>query len=95
MSVTLQEVDRIAALAKLEFSAEEKQKFTEQFNQILQYIEKLNELDLTNVAPTHHVWEAGNVFREDRVQPSLTPDQVLANAPNRKMNFFSVPKVIG
>jgi aspartyl-tRNA(Asn)/glutamyl-tRNA(Gln) amidotransferase subunit C len=95
MSVTLQEVDRIAALAKLEFSTEEKQKFTEQFNHILQYIEKLNELDLTNVAPTHHVWEAVNVFREDQVQPSLSQDQALANAPNRKMNFFSVPKVIG
>jgi aspartyl-tRNA(Asn)/glutamyl-tRNA(Gln) amidotransferase subunit C len=95
MSVTLQEVDRIAALSKLEFSQAEKEKFAEQFNQILSYIEKLNELDLTQVAPTHHVWDAFNVFREDEVQAGLSVDQVLENAPASNMGHFSVPKVIG
>jgi aspartyl-tRNA(Asn)/glutamyl-tRNA(Gln) amidotransferase subunit C len=95
MTVSLDEVDRIAALSMLQFSAEEKEKFLLQFNQILQYMDKLNELDLTGVAPMHHVAETGNVFREDQAQPSLSAEEVLCNAPARKMNFFSVPKVIG
>ncbi|HPI74981.1 MAG TPA: Asp-tRNA(Asn)/Glu-tRNA(Gln) amidotransferase subunit GatC [bacterium] len=95
MSVPLEEVDRIAGLAKLQFSADEKSKFAAQFNQIIQYIEKLAELDLTQVEPMSQVGVGINVFRDDCVQPSLTVEQVLANAPARKLDFFSVPKVIG
>ncbi len=95
MSVTLQEVENIARLAKLSFSEEEKEKFTVQFNQILGYIEKLNELDTDNVEPTDHVLDLYNVFREDEVKTWLTQEEALANAPNAKHGFFSVPKVIG
>jgi len=95
MSVTIEEVENIARLAKLSFSDEEKIKFTEQFNQILQYMEKLNELDTENVPPTFHVLELYNVFREDKVKPWLTQEEALHNAPKKKDGFFSVPKVIG
>ncbi len=95
MSVPLEEVDRIAGLAKLQFSADEKVRFTAQFNQIIQYIEKLAELDLSQVEPMSQISDGINVLRDDCVQPSLTVEQVLANAPARKLDFFSVPKVIG
>jgi len=95
MSVTLAEVERIAALAKLSFSQEEKVQFTGQFNQILAYVDKLNELDLTAVEPTTHVLSGTPLLRADETRLSLTPEQALANAPRRKEHFFSVPKVIG
>ena len=95
MSVTLQEVEKIAQLAKLSFSEEEKQKFTEQFNQILAYMEKLNELDTENVEPTAHVLELKNVMRRDEVKEWLSQEEALRNAPRKKDGYFSVPKVIG
>jgi aspartyl-tRNA(Asn)/glutamyl-tRNA(Gln) amidotransferase subunit C len=95
MSVTLQQVESIAALAKLTFSDEEKETFVEQFNQILQYIEKLNELDTEDVEPTYNVLDLKNVTRADVAKPWLTQEEALANAPKSKHGFFSVPKVIG
>lgn len=95
MSVTLADVENIARLAKLSFSEEEMITFTGQFNQILQYMEKLNELDTENVEPTFHVLDAGNPLREDVQKTWLTPEQALANAPKAKNGFFSVPKMIG
>ena len=95
MSVTIHEVENIAKLAKLSFSDEEKLKFVEQFNQILGYVEKLNELDTENVTPTSHVLGLTNVMREDKVEPWLTQEEALMNAPRKKGGYFSVPKVIG
>ena len=95
MSVTKKEVEHIAKLARLEFSEEEKEKFTRQFNEILSYIEQLNKLDTSNIEPLSHVIELHNVFREDEVKPGLTPDQALLNAPAKTEKFFKVPKVIG
>ena len=95
MPITIEDVDKIAKLAKLEFSPEEKKKFTEQMAQIVTYFEKLNELDTDEVPPTYHVLDIKNVMREDKVEPWLTQEDVLANAPARKLGFFSVPKVIG
>jgi len=95
MAVTIQDVDNMARLAKLSFSNEEKEKFVEQFNQILQYMEKLNELDTDNVEPTYNVLELNNVVRKDNVKTWLTQEEALANAPKSNHGFFSVPKVIG
>jgi aspartyl-tRNA(Asn)/glutamyl-tRNA(Gln) amidotransferase subunit C len=72
----------------------EKIKFTEQFNTILGYIDKLNELNTDNVEPLSHVIELGNVFREDKVKPSTPREDALKNAPSRSEEFFKVPKVI-
>jgi aspartyl-tRNA(Asn)/glutamyl-tRNA(Gln) amidotransferase subunit C len=95
MKVTITDVEYIAQLARLAYSDEEKQKFTEQFNTILEYIETLNELNTDNVEPLSHVIELSNVVREDEVKPSLPVDEVLKNAPAKTEEFFKVPKVLG
>lgn len=94
MAITIEDVEKIAKLAKLAFSEEEKRKFTKQLAEIISYVEKLNELDTTDVLPTYHVLELNNVYREDVKKESLAPEQATANAPNKMDNFFSVPKVI-
>ncbi len=94
MAITVADVEKIAKLAKLRFSAEEKEKFTRQLAEIITYVEKLNELDTENVPPTYHVLNLTNVFREDQVQPWLSPEEATANAPKKLANYFSVPKVI-
>ena len=65
-----------------------------QLNSILTYIEKLNELDTTDVEPTSHVIPMSNVFRDDEVQPSLDRTKVLHNAPEESHFFFKVPRII-
>ncbi|MFQ6113435.1 MAG: Asp-tRNA(Asn)/Glu-tRNA(Gln) amidotransferase subunit GatC [bacterium] len=95
MSITIQDVEKIAALAKLEFSSEEKQKLAKQLDQIVAYVEKLNELDTESVPPTSHVIDLKNVLREDKVEEWLTQEEALRNAPAKKHGYFSVPKVIG
>jgi aspartyl-tRNA(Asn)/glutamyl-tRNA(Gln) amidotransferase subunit C len=71
------------------------EKFTHQLNEILEYMEKLNQLDTSNVEPLSQVVEMNNVFREDEVRPSYPVGEMLANAPARTEKFFKVPKVIG
>jgi aspartyl-tRNA(Asn)/glutamyl-tRNA(Gln) amidotransferase subunit C len=95
MSVTIKDVEHIAKLAKLEFSDEEKEKFTHQFNDILKYMEQLNSIDTSNVEPLSHVIELQNVFREDKVKPSISTEEALKNAPDKTDEHFKVPKVIG
>ncbi len=95
MSVTPQDVDKIARLARLEFPDAEKETITHQMNDILMHIEKLNELDTSAVEPLSHVIELSNVFREDVAKPSLAPEEALKNAPSTSETFFTVPKVIG
>ena len=94
MSITKEEVLHVAHLARLEFSEEEIDLFTAQLAQILDYVNKLNELDTREVEPTYHALNLTNVFREDQVKPSLSTDKALQNAPERENGFFVVPKVI-
>ncbi len=94
MPISIQEVEKIAQLAKLSFTEEEKEKFSRQLGQILDYVAKLNELDTENVPPTYHVVALHNVFRKDEVKPSMPQKEVLKNAPAKKNGYFSVPKVI-
>lgn len=95
MSVTLKDVEHIAALARLEFTDEEKKMFTHQLNSILAYVEQLNKLDTTHVEPLAHVIELEGAFREDVVRPGVTQEDALRNAPAKTDKFFKVPKVIG
>lgn len=94
MSVTRKDVEYIASLAKLDFSEEELENYTHQLNDILTYVEKLNELDTSNVEPLSHPVENQNVFREDELRTSLSTEDALKNSPNRTEEFFRVPKVI-
>lgn len=95
MPVTLKDVEHIAKLARLEFTEEEKQKFTHQLNEILAYMEQLNKLDTSKVDPLSHVIELNNIFRDDAAKPGLTTEEALKNAPAKTEKFFKVPKVIG
>jgi aspartyl-tRNA(Asn)/glutamyl-tRNA(Gln) amidotransferase subunit C len=95
MAVTLKDVEHIAKLAKLEFTDEEKEKFTHQLNQILEYMEHMNKLDTQAVEPLLHVIELSNVFRADEVKESISTEEALKNAPSKTEQFFKVPKVIG
>jgi len=95
MPVTIQDVDHIAELAKLEFTDAEKEKMTHQLNRILQYMEQLNSLDTSAVEPLSHVIELGNVFRADEVKEGIHTEEALKNAPSKTEQFFRVPKVIG
>ncbi|MEJ5300429.1 MAG: Asp-tRNA(Asn)/Glu-tRNA(Gln) amidotransferase subunit GatC [Thermodesulforhabdaceae bacterium] len=92
--ITREEVKHIAKLARLKLSDEEEERMTHQINDILLYMEKLNELDTSNIEPMHHAVEQVNVMREDKPKPSLEHEKALANAPQQNGVFFIVPKVI-
>lgn len=92
--ITKQDVEYVAKLARLKLSEKEKEKFAKQLDQILKYVDKLNELDTKKVKPTSHVLSLKNVFREDKVGKSLKVEKVLENAPEKAKGFFKVPKVI-
>ncbi len=94
MGVTRDDVRKIANLARLKFSPEEEEKLTGELNEILNYMDKLNELDTSGVEPLYHVIEMDTVFREDRVKPSLSQEEALQNAPRKFGGFFTVPKVL-
>jgi len=94
MSVTLKDVEHIAKLARLNFSEDELKEFTGDMNKILEYMEKLNELDTENVEPLSHPVEQINVFREDELKESVDREEALKNAPKSDEEFFKVPKVI-
>jgi aspartyl-tRNA(Asn)/glutamyl-tRNA(Gln) amidotransferase subunit C len=94
MSLSKAEVEHVARLARLELSEAEKEEFTGQLNGILQFVAQLNQLDTAGVEPTAHAIPVSNVFRPDRMTPSIDPELALANAPDRVDNFFKVPKVL-
>ncbi len=95
MSVTKKDVEKIAELAKLKFTDKELDDFTHQMNEILSYMDKLNELDTKNVKPLSHPVEQINVFRDDELRPSVSTEEALKNAPDKTDQHFKVPKVIG
>ena len=94
MAVTKKDVQHIAKLAKLKFDENEKEKLQGELNKILEYIDKLNELELGPVEPLENINETENIFREDEVEVCLTKEEALKNAPAKTENFFRVPKVL-
>ena len=94
MSISVKDVEYLAHLARIQLSPEEIQRFAGQLDGILGHVEKLKKADTEGVPPTSHVLSLSNVFREDRVRPSLGTDEALANAPDREGPFFRVPKII-
>ena len=92
-------MEKIAELARLELTAEETDLFTEQLSSIIGYVEKLNELDTTDVPPMSHCSPAGGdgeyAARDDEVRPSLGQKLAVENAPDSEAGYFKVPRVIG
>ncbi len=94
MKISKKEIEHIAILARLYLSEEEKDLYGAQLNNILDYMEKLNELDTNDVEPTSHVLPLINVMRDDIPKPSLFQGEVLMNAPDHTDKFYKVPKII-
>ena len=94
MKIARQEVEHVAVLARLALNETELDQVTDQMNQILGYVDKLNELDTDGITPTAHAVPVENAFREDIVRPSIGHDKALKNAPAAANNCFRVPKII-
>ena len=94
MKLSSKEVEYVARLARLEITGKETEKFTAQLNDILGYIDKLNELNTSGVEPMSHAIAVTNAFREDKVVDSIGTEKSLSNAPDARGEFFRVPKVI-
>jgi aspartyl-tRNA(Asn)/glutamyl-tRNA(Gln) amidotransferase subunit C len=87
-------VKYVAHLARLNLSPEEEKKFEAQLRQILGYVEKLNQLDVSRVEPTAHAVPLVNVTRTDEIRPSLSNEEALRNAPAKANGLFIVPKIV-
>ncbi|HEX7056725.1 MAG TPA: Asp-tRNA(Asn)/Glu-tRNA(Gln) amidotransferase subunit GatC [Bacilli bacterium] len=94
MSISMEDVDHVAKLARLEFTDVEKTKIAEQLGKILAFVEKLNELHTADVPPTSHVIALNNVLRDDEVRPSWPIEKVMLNAPDGEDGQFRVPAVL-
>lgn len=92
--ITDQMIEYVSILAKLELSEEEREKAKEDMRGMLQYIDKLNELDTDGIEPMSHVFPVTNVFREDVVTNGDDRDAILSNAPECKDGAFKVPKTV-
>jgi aspartyl-tRNA(Asn)/glutamyl-tRNA(Gln) amidotransferase subunit C len=94
MKITVEEIERVAVLARLRLTAEEKSQLTQQLDDILEYMDKLNQLDTTHVEPFRQELDTANALREDAVTNQPNSKALLANAPDRDGTFFKVPKII-
>lgn len=87
-------IDKLAKLSKLEFSFDEKKELQVDLQNMLQFVNKLNELDTSGVEPLLHITSNTNVLREDIVNQDFTKEEALKNAAVKDESFFKVPKVI-
>ncbi|MEO6233038.1 MAG: Asp-tRNA(Asn)/Glu-tRNA(Gln) amidotransferase subunit GatC [Ferruginibacter sp.] len=87
-------IDKLANLARLQFDNDQKAGFKKDLQKMIQFVEKLNELDTTGVSPLLHMSDNVNVLREDEVRGSISRNEGLKNAPLHDDEFFKVPKVI-
>jgi len=92
--IDAEQVRKVAKLARLDLTEAEVEEFTGQLGAILEYVEKMNELDTAGVEPLAHCLPITNVFRADEVRESLGTEKTLANAPQRDESFFIVPKIL-
>ena len=93
MALTMEEVRKVALLARLRLDDEELQRMQQQLSSILDYMQVLQEVDVANVPPTAQVTDVVNVMRPDEVRPSLPVEEVLANAPAHEGGYFKVKPV--
>ncbi|MFA5555339.1 MAG: Asp-tRNA(Asn)/Glu-tRNA(Gln) amidotransferase subunit GatC [Phycisphaerae bacterium] len=93
-NISKQDVQKVAKLGRLQLSDDEIEQFTGQLGSILEYVEKMNELDTSNVEPLAHCLPVNNIFRPDEINESLCSEKTLANAPDCEGEFFKVPKIL-
>ncbi len=93
--IDIDQVRKVASLARLELSEAEEQQFTGQLNSILDYVQQLDELDTTDVPPTTRAIEVSNITRPDRLVTFAGREDILNSSPDREEDFFKVPKIMG
>jgi len=94
MNIDQETIAKIAHLARLEFNADEATELSKDFNKILNWMDKLNELNTDDVAPLIHMSEEVNVLREDVIKQDITHEEALFNAPKKDSDYFRVPKFL-
>jgi aspartyl-tRNA(Asn)/glutamyl-tRNA(Gln) amidotransferase subunit C len=94
IKITLEQVRHVARLARLELSPADEERLRADMDEMLAYVDKLNELDTSKVVPTSQVGEAGMPLRDDEVTNRPAAEAMLANAPSREHDYFKVPKII-
>ena len=92
--ITLEQVRHVALLARLELSPNDEERLRADMDEMLAYVDKLNELDTKDVVPTTQVGEGGTPMRDDEVTNRPEAEAMLANAPSRERGYFKVPKII-
>ena len=92
--ISSKDVEHISWLASIKINEDEKEKFVEQFNSILEYFHQLDEVDTDGVEPTYRVVDLANVFREDATSKSMTQEEALKNAPKRENGYFKSPRIV-
>jgi aspartyl-tRNA(Asn)/glutamyl-tRNA(Gln) amidotransferase subunit C len=95
MSISRQDIEKVALLARLQLTDDELSKMTAELAQIVGYVDQLSQVDTAGVEPMAHAIEIANVFRDDVVTASLPRDEALANAPHRDERGYLVPAVLG
>lgn len=94
MKISEQDIKTVASLSRLRIREEEKDDVLFQLNKILTYVENLQTLDTSKIEPTTYALPMQNVFRDDKVKPSLDRDLALSNAPLKEDGYFKVPRVL-
>ena len=94
MKVEKKEVEYVAALARIELSEQEKEIYSEQLSEILEFFDRLKEVDTEQAVPTAHVLDLVNAFRPDELCSSLEVNEALGNAPDHLDRFYQVPKIL-
>jgi aspartyl-tRNA(Asn)/glutamyl-tRNA(Gln) amidotransferase subunit C len=89
-----EQVRKVALLARLELTEQEEEEFTTQLSNILDYVEQLSELDVSDVPPTTRAIDVSNVTRQDVLQPDPEREAILQNAPDQEGDYFKVPKIL-
>jgi aspartyl-tRNA(Asn)/glutamyl-tRNA(Gln) amidotransferase subunit C len=95
MSISRQDIEKVALLARLQLTEGELSKMTTELAQIVGYVDQLGEVNTDGIEPMAHAIEIKNVFRDDAVAPSLPRDEALANAPHHDNRGYLVPAVLG
>jgi aspartyl-tRNA(Asn)/glutamyl-tRNA(Gln) amidotransferase subunit C len=93
--ITPEEVEHIAHLSRIEITEEDKQSFTVELGRIIEYVDKLREVDVTGVDPTFRTAPIFNVFREDIPAESFSSEEILSNAPEKEGGYFKMPRILG
>jgi len=94
MALSREDVRHVASLARLDFSEEDEERMADEMSRILDYVDKLREVDTSGVPPMSHVLDVTNVFRADEVEERIDQEQALEPAPETDGAYFQVPKVI-